>query len=101
MRRMFGWGKKEPEAPAAPPPSLNEASSRIGGRVDEMEAKIKKIDAQLIPMRAQVQSNVCGVIQCDTVEEEPTQRHTQITLVGSTISLSLFARYRDRIVFWV
>merc|ERR1712166_490892 len=57
MRRLFGWGKKEPEAPAAPPPSLNEASSRIGGRVDEMEAKIKKIDSQLIPMRAQLKKN--------------------------------------------
>merc|ERR1711907_870132 len=54
MRRLFGWGKKEPEAPAAPPPSLNEASSRIGKRVDDIEEKIKKIDAQLIPMRAQV-----------------------------------------------
>merc|ERR1712164_178357 len=57
MRRLFGWGKKEPEAPAAPPPSLNEASSRIGKRVDDIEAKIKKIDAQLIPMRAQLKKN--------------------------------------------
>merc|ERR1712164_9968 len=57
MRRLFGWGKKEPEAPAAPPPSLNEASSRIGKRVDDIEEKIKKIDAQLIPMRAQLKKN--------------------------------------------
>eukprot|EP00658_Telonema_sp_P-2_P080868 TRINITY_DN813_c0_g1_i5.p1 TRINITY_DN813_c0_g1~~TRINITY_DN813_c0_g1_i5.p1 ORF type:complete len:231 (-),score=56.97 TRINITY_DN813_c0_g1_i5:417-1109(-) len=56
MRRLFGWGQKE-ETPSAPPPSLNEASSRAGGRVDEIEGKIKKIDAQLIPMRAQLKKN--------------------------------------------
>merc|ERR1711865_712810 len=57
MRRLFGWGQKEPVVAAPPPPSLNEASARIGTRCDGVEEKMKKIDAQLIPMRAQLKKN--------------------------------------------
>jgi charged multivesicular body protein 5 len=42
MKRLFGK-KKE----VAPPPSLNDAASGVGTRVDALDEKIKKLDAEL------------------------------------------------------
>ncbi len=42
MKRIFG-SKKE----VAPPPSLTDAAGGIGGRVDNLDAKIKKLDDEL------------------------------------------------------
>ena len=42
MKRLFGSKKEVP-----PPPSLTDASSGIGGRVDALDEKIKKLDAEL------------------------------------------------------
>ena len=41
-QRLFGSKKEVP-----PPPSLNDASTGIGGRVDALDEKIKKLDAEL------------------------------------------------------
>jgi len=86
MRRLFGWGKKEPPAPEAPPPSLNEASARIGKRADDMEAKIKKIDAQLIPMRAQLKKNPRNVTLKSRAMTLMRQKKMLETQYGQTIN---------------
>jgi charged multivesicular body protein 5 len=44
MKRVFGQKK----APGPPPPSLAEASSSIGKRVDDLDFKISKLDEELL-----------------------------------------------------
>ena len=41
MKRLFGSKKAE-----VPAPSLNDAASGIGGRVDQLDEKIKKLDGK-------------------------------------------------------
>ncbi|RKP04841.1 Snf7 family, partial [Thamnocephalis sphaerospora] len=48
MHRFFGTGKK------VPPPSLNDAITSADGRVDTIEVKIKKLDAELSRYRDQM-----------------------------------------------
>ncbi|GMH88531.1 hypothetical protein TL16_g11183, partial [Triparma laevis f. inornata] len=42
MKRLFGSKKEVP-----PPPTLDEAGGNVGGRVDALDAKIKKLDSEL------------------------------------------------------
>ncbi|KAL6049678.1 Vacuolar protein-sorting-associated protein 60 [Balamuthia mandrillaris] len=49
MRRFFG--AKKPQTPA---PTLTEATERLDGRVNALDEKIKKLDAELIKCRQQI-----------------------------------------------
>ena len=43
MKRLFGSKKDVP-----PPPTLDAAASGIGGRVDQLDEKIKKLDGETL-----------------------------------------------------
>ncbi|KAL6552598.1 hypothetical protein OROHE_007962 [Orobanche hederae] len=58
MRRVFG-AKKEKE----PPPSVQDASDRINKRGDNVEDKIKKLDAELARYREQIKKTRPGPAQ--------------------------------------
>jgi charged multivesicular body protein 5 len=49
MRRLFGGSK-----PAAPPPSLEDATKRLDTRVTTLDEKIKKLDVELSGYKAQL-----------------------------------------------
>lgn len=46
MKRIFGLKKKE-EEPAPKGPSLEETSTKMGGKIDEISEKLKKCDEEL------------------------------------------------------
>merc|ERR1712127_1109116 len=50
MKRLFGAKKAE-----EPPPSLEEASANVGKRGDAVDEKIRKLDAELVKYREQMQ----------------------------------------------
>lgn len=52
MKRVFGQKK----APGPPPPSLSEASSSIGKRVDDLDFKISKLDEELRGYKQKLQT---------------------------------------------
>merc|ERR1712100_483018 len=56
MRRLFGMAPKE-EAPAPPPPSLQEANSKLQGRSGAVHQKLEKIDRDLLKYKAEWKKN--------------------------------------------
>jgi charged multivesicular body protein 5 len=53
MRRLFGRGDK-PKEEAPPPPTLQDAGTRLQARGDTIDARIKKIDGDLMELRKQI-----------------------------------------------
>ena len=51
MKRFFGSNKKEP------PPSLQDAAGKVDARVEGLDAKIGKLEKELVGYREQV-SNI-------------------------------------------
>jgi charged multivesicular body protein 5 len=49
MNRFFG-AKKE----VAPPPSLEDATQKMGGRIEALDAKIRSLDQQLLEYQHQL-----------------------------------------------
>lgn len=52
MKRVFGQKK----ASGPPPPSLSDASTSIGKRVDDLDFKIKKLDDELLAYKKKLQT---------------------------------------------
>ena len=52
MKRLFGQKKDE-----APKPTLDDASQRLGSRGDAIDMKCKKLDEELLKLKAQIQSS--------------------------------------------
>jgi charged multivesicular body protein 5 len=52
MKRVFGQKK----GAGPPPPSLSDASTGIGKRVDELDFKIKNLDAELLGYKKKIQT---------------------------------------------
>lgn len=74
MRRLFGRGDKpsEAKAEAAPPPTLEDAGSRLEKRGDVIDGRIKKIDDDLLTLRRQI------LASRGTTQERLKQRAMQL-----------------------
>mmetsp|Transcript_18580 Transcript_18580/g.34463 ORF Transcript_18580/g.34463 Transcript_18580/m.34463 type:complete len:221 (+) Transcript_18580:68-730(+) len=61
MKRLFGSKKEVP-----PPPSLDEAGGNVGTRVDALDEKIKKLDAELRVHKEKLKTSRGGAKQLAT-----------------------------------
>eukprot|EP01062_Namystynia_karyoxenos_P048159 TRINITY_DN3658_c0_g1_i1.p3 TRINITY_DN3658_c0_g1~~TRINITY_DN3658_c0_g1_i1.p3 ORF type:complete len:218 (+),score=127.08 TRINITY_DN3658_c0_g1_i1:91-744(+) len=55
MKRLFGQKQAPP-----PPPSMDDASDRLGKRCDEVDVRIRKVDEELIKIKEQMKKTRSG-----------------------------------------
>lgn len=67
MKRLFGSSKEK--APAAPAPSLDDASKHLDSRIAGLEDKIKKLDVDVIKIREQMKKSRPGTALYNSLKQ--------------------------------